>query len=84
MASRGELDPLGVSLAPRGDLCPLGGIFITSLSSGVNILYKLFKNGGANIIFHPQGIKLPLRNNFAHGCQSKYALRGEIKNFKLS
>jgi hypothetical protein len=51
-------------------------------------LFIVYKNGGANREFHPQGITLPLGDKLTPGGQlrpwgSKFAPRGEVKNGPL-
>jgi hypothetical protein len=56
--------PLGENLAPRGDICPLlGGMFTPSFTPRGEH-YTIYKNGGANREFHPQGITSPQGDKF--------------------
>jgi hypothetical protein len=65
--------PLGMNLAPRSKICPLGGMFTPLFTPGGGALYCLEEWRGEQIIsppgdyFTPREQNSPLGNNFAHG-----------------
>jgi hypothetical protein len=78
--------PLVVNLAPRDEICPLGGMFTPSFTPRVNTLYCL-EEWRAKREFHPQGIiSYPAPGDKIHlwgttsALGTKFAPRGEVKN----
>jgi hypothetical protein len=72
--------PLWVNLAPRGEICSLGGMFNPSFTPGVNTLYV--EEWRREQWISPQGITIPLGDKF-HPWGSKFAPTGEVKNGPL-
>jgi hypothetical protein len=75
--------PLGVNLAPRSELCPLGGMFTVSFAPrGEHSLLFRRMEGQKQTISHPRDNFTPVGQLRPWG--SKFALRGEVKNGPLS
>jgi hypothetical protein len=53
---QGRTSPLGVNLALRGEICPLGGMFTPSFTPRGKH-YLLFRRMEGQTEFHPQGTK---------------------------
>jgi hypothetical protein len=71
-------------LAPRGEICPLGGMFTLLFTPGVNTLYCLEEWRGKQTISLPGDNITPREQNSPLGTTSplgpKFAPRGEVKN----
>jgi hypothetical protein len=68
--------PLGVNLAPRGEVCPLRGMITLRSPPGVNLLFR--RTEGQTENFTPRGQNSSLGTNPPLG--SKFARKGEVKN----
>jgi hypothetical protein len=86
----GEVCPLGLNLAPREELCPLGEMFTPSFTPRGEhfLLFRRMEGRTENLISPPQGIMSPQGTKFSPWGQLcpfgiKVSFRGEVKNGSL-